>query len=268
MTKIPYPIWININDCRNLHKESSDIELKNKEIPKEIIPHIGRVIGYTAQIETFKTIAIAKEIASLRKEYLRKHLHKLLKILSNSTKHLSMIASIGLAMKKYTCINQDLDYIFSQIVEMKETKHILALAGIIVMPSYIAITEYISNKAKTKIIKELYSEIANDEKSDLETIIEIVKDLDIGEEKLAEIIEERALLLFATAAADEEMKKSIATVVEEKHMQNPEEASIALKEMYVAIDEYRTRMISKIYGESSKIIDLVKRYGLSGLAIC
>ncbi len=272
MTTIPYPSWIN-RDCRQAGTESepdteAKLELKEQTLDRDTAPYIGRVVAYTTQIETFKTLAIIKEIAELKLPQLEKHYQKLLKTLSDDTQHIAMLSTIGVAVKGFTCIDEDLNYSLEQLLSMRETGYALAIASMIVIPSYTAIVDYISSRTKIPIVRNLYREIAEAEKSNQEHLIAYIKDLELDEDSLANMLEEKALLMFASAAASDEIKKGIATIVEGAPVGSVEEASKSLGGLYSEIDRSRSEAITKIYGEDSRILDIARKYGLSGLALC
>jgi hypothetical protein len=87
------------------------------------------------------------------------------------------------------------------------------------------------------------------------------------EEDVAKTIEERAVILFASAAAEESMKIAIASVALGQHVQISR-AQEVFRELYSSIDERRVATVRKIFGVSDRLKNIIRKYGLSGIGLC
>lgn len=247
--RLPYPRWIFFGD---------DLA------PRDLDEASGSIAAFSAQIEVHKMLSIARYISTGTDSW--DYVANAVGMLSRDAQHISMLSIFGDPLRPLARGSGDLDYALGSIAEIRDPGLSIAITAIAVLPAYASILEFISRRTPIQRIREILSPIAEQEAKDIDTIAAMI----VGryrEEDVANTIEERAVVLFASAAAEENMKIAIASLALGRSVQISR-AHEVLRELYSSIDERRITTARKIFGDSDRLVAMIRKYGLSGIGLC
>jgi hypothetical protein len=247
--RLPYPKWIYIGDPVK---------------PSSLEEAVGIIAGFSAQIEIHKIQSLSRYASSGMLGW--DELHKIYRIIGIDLNHISILSLFGDPLKPIARGSSDLDYALGSIAEIRDPSLAASITLSTVIPAYIAILEFISSKTHIEKIRKPFSEILVGEKRSLEELLEILSKRFKGKDA-AEALEERAVVLFASAAAEDTLKTAIASIVSNTILDEASANSV-LGDLYRNIDKARIYAAEKLYIESEAIVSTISRYGLSGLALC
>lgn len=247
--RLPYPRWIFFG---------YDLE------PRDLDEASGSIAAFSAQIEVHKMLDIARYISTGIDSW--DYIANAVGMLSRDSQHISMLSIFGDPLRPLARSSNDLDYALSSITEIRDPGLSIAITAVAVLPAYASILEFISRRTPIQRIREILSPIAEQEARDIDTIATMISGR-YREEDVANMIEERAVVLFASAAAEDNMKIAIASLALGQHVQISR-AQEVLKELYSSIDERRITTAKKIFDDGERLATLVRKYGLSGIGLC
>jgi hypothetical protein len=247
--RLPYPKWINIGDLTR---------------PKSIEEAIGILIGFSTQIEIHKIQTLSKysSLGTLGWD----ELHRIYTTIGVDLNHVSMLSLFEDPLKPTVRGSPDLDYALESIAKIRDPAITASITLSIVVPAYIAILEFISSRTQIERVRKTFSDILRDERRSLEELLEILSKRFEGK-SAAEALEERAVILFASAAAEDALKVSIASIVSNAILDEVS-ANVVLGGLYKNIDKARIYVAERLYVDSEAIVSTISRFGLSGLALC
>ncbi len=177
-----------------------------------------------------------------------------------------MLSIFGDPLRPIVRGNNDLDYALGSISEIRDPGLLVTLTAVTVLPVYASIFEFISGRTLIQRIREILSSIAEQEARNIDAIATMISGR-YREDDVAKIIEERAVILFSSAVAEESMKIAIAPVALDQHVRISR-AQEVLRALYSSIDERRVATAKKIFGDSNRLITIIRKYGLSGIGLC
>jgi len=247
--RLQYPRWIFFGD---------DLA------PRDLDEASGSIAAFSAQIEVHKMLGIARYISSGIDSW--DYIASGVGMLSRDAQHISMLSIFGDPLRPIARGSNDLDYALGSISEIRDPGLLVTLTAVTVLPAYVSILEFISRRTPIQRIREILSSIAEQEARDIDAIATMISGR-YREDDVAKTIEERAVILFASAAAEESMKIAIASVALGQHVQISR-AQEVLRELYSSIDERRVATARKIFGDSDRLITIIRKYGLSGIGLC
>jgi len=247
--RLPYPRWIYIGDLAK---------------PSSIDEAIGILAGFSAQIEVHKVLTLSRYISSSGLGW--DHIQKVYDVVFRDLGHLSLLSLFGDPLKPLARGSPDLDYALGSIAEIADPGLALSITLSAVVPAYIAILEFIVRRTPLERVRKAFSEILEGEMRDLEELLRILSNRFRGGEA-AEALEERAVVLFASAGAEDALKVSIASIASGSILDEVASNKV-LGDLYRSIDGARKHAAEKLYVDSNAVVATISRYGLSGLALC
>lgn len=247
--RLPYPKWVYIGDLSK---------------PSTLDEAIGIVAGFSAQIEVHKILALSRYIPFSGLGW--DDIHKIYGVIFRDLNHISLLSLFGDPLKPIAKGSGDLDYALGSIAEIGDPGLSLSITISAVIPAYIAILEFIARRTPLERVRKTFSEILEGEKRDLEDLLGILSKRFRGSEA-AGALEERAVVLFASAGAEDALKISIASIAGGSILDEVSSNKV-LGDLYRSIDNARKYAAEKLYIDSGAVVATLSRYGLSGFALC
>lgn len=248
MARLSYPSWIRF---------------VSRDRVESLEEALGAVAAFSAQIEVFKIVVLSRGLASGR---LGARIQEVSRIIGRGSEHLAALSLLGDPLRPLAVGSEDLDYSLSSLLDIENLPELLAISAIVVFPAHRAIAAFASSRSADERLARAMGAIAADGAEDLEALQEILVEERPSMPKMVEMLEERAVALFATAGAEDRFKISLASAVQGRVV-GLEEAHKILRDLYAAIDSSREEAAKRLAG-SEELVGLIKRYGLSKPGIC
>jgi len=247
--RLPYPRWVYLQEFGK---------------PSNLDEALGSLAAFSAQVEVCKILSLSGLMHMERLSW--EDIYSIIRIIARDSQHISMLSIFGDPLKPIAKGSIDLDYALGSIAEVRDPGVRAAVAISTILPAYISILDFVSRKTSVEKAREIFSKILEDEEEDLEALSKILAGKFEGE-SVAQVLEERAVVLFASAGSEDNMKISIATAIKGS-LVNENEANTILGSLYREIDSKRIYTAQRMLKDPLRAVDVIKKYGLSGIGLC
>lgn len=247
--RLPYPKWVYMEE---------------PERPSSLEEALGSLAAFATQIEVGKILALSRLAGALELQW--EDIYNITRIIARDSQHISMLSIFGDPLKPIARGSQDLDYALGSLTEVRDPGIQAVLIVSTVLPSYISILDFVSRRSAVEKVGEILSSILRDEEEDLEALSKILAGR-CGGNDMTQILEERAVILFASAGSEDNIKISMASAIK-GGLVGEAEANLILKDLYGLVDGRRIYAAQRILRDPEKVVETIKRYGLSGIGLC
>ncbi len=247
--RLPYPRWVYLQEAGK---------------PSSLDEALGSLAAFMTQIEVGKILFLSGLIQGGDLSW--DDIHSIIRIIARDTRHISSLSIFGDPLKPIARGSQDLDYALESIAGIRDPGVRAAVALSSIIPAYISILGFVSTRSPVEKVREILSDVLKEEEEDLETLSGILAGKYSGDD-VAQVLEERAVILFASAGSEDNMKISMASAIKGS-LVGEAEANLILGGLYREVDSRRIYAAQKILRDPGRAVDTMKRYGLSGIGLC
>ncbi|GAY26300.1 hypothetical protein ATG_15030 [Desulfurococcaceae archaeon AG1] len=247
--RLPYPRWVYLQEFGR---------------PSGLDEALGSLAAFSAQVEVCKILSLSGLMHIDRLSW--EDIYSIIRIIARDSQHISMLSIFGDPLRPVARGSIDLDYALGSIAEVKDPGVGAAVVVSTVLPAYISTLDFVSKRSSVEKVREILSKVLRDEEEDLEALSKILAGRFDGE-SVAQVLEERAVVLFASAGSEDSMKISIATAIR-GGLVSETEANTILGDLYREIDNKRIYAAQRMLRDPGRAVDVIRKYGLSGIGLC